>query len=494
MKTVRAGIIFLILCLAVSCLPWGLGQDDDVSSALSLSTTDIGTLAPYAYSSNTRATVDGNSYLSYTAPGSTLFKPLVFITDNGTRVVFRDAELFDAGDGFFVAYINQLQTIRKEPTVQYTDSGEVDENDNPIMIATTVNVDVKRNYGSNYAIINTNTGDVYLTMSLSDGREGVSIDTYYKNIIGTKDYIYFIGRERQATGNKDAVYRISKHNLEGGKLEALTNPAVMWAYDVTNASDNFVIFEQGVDNGPVIFNIIDLRNNLPATPITNGAYSDGTHYFQPFTYNYPFMLYGDSVYAFAAEGSRDGTNLGVLKYKVVEGQLVFDNLRIIGFPEGTGGYVHRLDVNDGNDKSTGLFAVRGGNGGQIDDTYYVVYTEITASGDDVKYMRVPDGDRSVSYYQEHDGKIYWISGLGAATSYIKTYDLSTGQTKQYQIPGKGAASHEFNIDGDGSVVYWQYLDMADVGTFRWNPETEDYPTLLTTIETNVHSIINIDTL
>ena len=109
-------------------------------------------------------------------------------------------------------------------------------------------------------------------------------------------------------------------------------------------------------------------------------------------------------------------------------------------------------------------------------------------------MRVPDGDRSVSYYQEHDGKIYWISGLGAATSYIKTYDLSTGQTRQYQIPGKGAASHEFNIDGDGSVVYWQYLDMADVGTFRWNPETEDYPTLLTTIETNVHSVINIDTL
>lgn len=128
----------------------------------------------------------------------------MFITDNGTKVVFRDAELFDAGDGYFVAYINQLQTIRKEPIVQYSDSGEVD--DNPIMIATTVNVDVKRNYGSNYAIINTNTGDVYLTMSLSNGREGVAIDTYYKNIIGTKDYIYFIGRGRQSTGNKDAVY------------------------------------------------------------------------------------------------------------------------------------------------------------------------------------------------------------------------------------------------------------------------------------------------
>lgn len=503
----RILFIAMLIALLAGCAPWTSNQGNNnqggdsgtlESTTLSMASKDIGTIAPYTYSgakstASSRAAVSGESILSYVAPGSTVFQPLVFENSSGTKVIFAETTLTDIGDGYSIAEIRSLETIKSEPRVEYVDSGEKDKDGNPIMEATTVYVDVERYYGYNTGIIDSNTGNVYLTMT-PEKKDGVQIDTW-RGGMTTSEYIYFAGADMNSTsGNyESALYRVKKSSMENGKMEALTVPSVFWLNNFCNASDNFVIVEEALDSGTKL-HLIDLRSNTPPTPIEFGAYETDQHYIPTFNFNHSFMLHGYNVYTIGAD-QRDWGKLAVIRYDVSEGKLTMGDIQYYNLPTSDGGYVTRLGVDDnGGSVSSGLFALRGGDGANMDKTDCIIYVEIDGSGVHVNTMAVAYEDRYIDYYEFHDGKLYWISGLGGAQSYINTYDFSTGAKNRYQIPGKGAADYEFSIDDNGSIVYLQYMGLTEIGTYSWNPETEDYPTLLSTLKTNVHSVINIDSL
>ena len=504
MKVFRTLIILSVLFCVISCTPWGEGvnnngngNNDEFGSAarLAIASEDVNTIAPYSYSSasNVKALSD-ESYLSYTTSDSAIFRPLVLESDNGTKVVFKNTSITEIGDGYYIAFITNLLTIKSEPRIEYKKTDEIGSDGKPIVVASEVFVDIERDYWNNTAIIDSHTGKVYLTTNPTTG-EGVQLSNWVDSF-ETADYLYIPGLSSDAiTGDEIALYLIRKDGLENGKLTAITNTAVFEVMSVLNVSDNFILLEQRTDSGPSVLNLIDLRNELPPTPITQGAYDEDNHYVPTFTYNYAFMLNGDYVYSFGLDQWNLG-KLGAIKYKVVNGKLAIDDIEFFEFPSSSSGYLHRISVDDNDiNRSTGIFAQRYGEGGNTDVTDTIFCVTIDSSGIDVRSLSLSGTDRNVAYFQEYDGKLYWISEVGGGVeSYIKTYDFATGKHGSYRIPGKGAASYEFNITDDGSVIYWQYLGLADVGTFRWNPEKEDYPTMLMLNDTDVHSIVSIDSL
>lgn len=221
-----------------------LGQDDDKPgyeepttaelSTLSFDVDSITTIASYSYSSGASTgsakayEMDGDSYLSYIGPNTVGFEPLVFQTDNGTKVVFYRTQIADAGDGYYIANIDNLETIKKEPEVRYRETGETDEEGNPIMEAYTVFVDVSRYYGFNLAVMDANTGNVYLLME-PNVLNGPYLNPYDGNwadfIYSSEDAIY-LRAERMIEGSTYGgytIYRIEKDKLDGGVVKAITN-------------------------------------------------------------------------------------------------------------------------------------------------------------------------------------------------------------------------------------------------------------------------------
>ena len=161
MKALRF-ISFVVLAFLLASCSGSIGRHDGgAENELSFAADDVKTimscsyLTASLYSSSAGGAVDGPSYLSCNTADDPCFRPMVFITSKGNRVIFQDPQIQELGDGYCFVRVSDVVGIRREPRVVYEDTGRKDEHGNPIMEQKTAYVEVSTGYGSNFAIIGT---------------------------------------------------------------------------------------------------------------------------------------------------------------------------------------------------------------------------------------------------------------------------------------------------------------------------------------------------
>ena len=465
-------------------------------SNLRITAENIGTIGSYEYGSSTAARntqISGAEILSYAEPGSIEFRPLVFETDNGTKVIFQYPFIRDIGKGYYLCQIGNVSIIRKEPTIIYEPTGEKDELGNDIMEQKTVTIDVERSYGSNYAIIDINRQTAFLFGSVDGSGSGVDIhlDDFYQ----TDNAFYFIGN----IFNGNAVFQLEKKNLSVASpvIREMTNPAVFSPIYLEGASDNamLVLADYSVPY------VIDIEAHLSPSRILpddyvyvvhHDGYNDEIRPFKRYVDRTISTVCDDYVYSFSISASSE--LIGGVSMKVNNGELKVFDCSYVSVENNYGYYLELLssaNKNDGVEMIIRHYA--------YDSGYYHTLGFVRAfchNGKiDMKYLPMPKEYRAADKFDVLDGKIYWIGNVDVQSGSSICYgDFDTKGVSSKIIPGKPVASSDFSISPDGSIVYWQYLSDVDVGTYSWNPEKESVPRLLMTTLGDVHSIVNISTL
>ena len=481
--------IVLFLFFLCSCNPsiteeGGNDSQSAFEKSMTIKSANVSTIAPYSYTGAIRAGSSINKaqinseYLSYAENGSSVFKPLVFETSTGSLVVFKDAKLQDAGDGFYLVSIGEVQIIKEEPVIIEEETDQIDEETGkPIVISSTVIMDVTRSYGSNNAIFDTNSGNVYLLSSPGD----------YLNINGfwsTDSFFYFLLFNND--NGKSTLYRINKTKLESGTLQPVTNSAVFEVTNVYAISDKYAVL--GGNTGGMY--LLDIDGNYSPSIIVKDEfkYSDSSNRHAFWDGENNALVSDGYLYDFTAalDGNPRiiGMVLGIQNgYVTKTGE--------VSAPIGYNGVLY-------SSKISGVFT-----GKNLPAFYYTYYGDskytlfcVIADGMDtkIKTFDLEGNDRAVKIFKSINNRVYWISGVNNNRdgSEICYHDFSTGETKRFHILGKPVANDDFGLSDNGTVVFWQYLSSTEAGTFSWNPEREENPTLLMITDEDVHSIVNID--
>ena len=499
MKFIKAFSLLAIILLLVACQMPGSnpGGSEIDSSGLIITNDNIGTISSYGYGTsgsvaglNSRSS--GMEILSYAEPGSNEFKPIVFETSKGTKVIFQNPAIHDVGNGYYFCQIGNLSTIRKEPTVIYEPTGQKDELGNDILAQKTVMIDVERNYWNNLAIIDMNNSTACLFRSL-DSSNNFNIYFDY-GIFQTDDAFYFVG---DGGSSGAAILRLLKSELSSSypKVREMTNPNVFSPYSIEGASDKAILV---IDSNLDLY-LIDTEAHLSPSRILPDDYViefdvDGRN--QDIS---PFKRYGnwtvssvsdDYVYSFSVNGEI----VGGAAMKVDDGELKTENISYVSTKDGYGYYLELLSAENKDNGVEMIIRHSDYNSG-----YYTTLgfaRSFCHDGEiELSYLPMPREYRASDKFAVLDGKVYWIGNVNVQSgSSICVGDFDTGTVSSTIIPGKPVASSEFSLSPDGSFVYWQYLSDVDVGTYSWNPEKDEYPRLLMTTQGDVHSIINIDTL
>lgn len=512
-------LLCIALCVLIaSCSFSGpdLGQDDDKPgyeepttaelSTLSFDVDSITTIAPYSYSSGASTgsvkayEMDGDSYLSYIGPDTIGFEPLVFQTDNGTKVVFYRTQIADAGDGYYIANIDNLQTIKKEPEVRYRETGELDEEGNPIMEAYTVIVDVSRYYGFNLAVMDANTGNVYLLME-PESYNGPYINPYNEdwadNIYSSEDAIFLLA-ERMSDGNTYGaytIYRIEKDKLDGGVVKAVTNDSYIKYPQNLIVADNAVLFQDWQTSDDPL--VVDLENDMPPMAVDFSKFSQqidfrGDGYPEPVSPSYDNLYFvGDTLHSIEVRYGRAFD----FSMSIDQGEVILDSFNEIETPIKNNEFSGRLLYSRStSEEAEAVFLLQ-----RKYNEFAFLRVRYNGKGEiaSMSAVEVSNGrldEESVPYLQYNGSRIYWISGANKISSSICYADLNSGIVNSFPVQGKTIASRELAVDESGTVTYWQYLSGTDVGTFQWNPDRGGEPELLLLQKGDLHQIINLDTL
>ena len=513
MKLLRTITVLILTALMLSCQAPGPntgdpGDDDQPTnpaepdfSTLALPEIDITSIAPYAYGSgesvgSAKVIVSDETYLSYIGPDSVGYSPIVFENSNGTKVVFKNAEIKDVGDGLIFCVMQALETIKKEPQVVYEETGEFDEEGNPIMEPVTIHMDVQRSYGNNEAVIDTNTGEVYLLID-PEKSEGIYINPYddgwIEQVVSSPSYIYLQGDEYDPSGTKGtALYRINKDTMD---IETLTNYRFIEYPSLIAISDNAIIFNSSscytldITNheSPMVFNrnsfAIEVKydeyNTLRFVPDPGTAFFTGEK----------LHMLSDSVHQ---DMFIDFT------FRLENGEAVLDGYQAIKLPVKPETFFAMSPIvskdNGGGDVETVLYfwSMDGA-------TDAACLMKLQYSGDDnlaIESVEIkPEGNgENKRVFEYQNNRVYWIDGANTSASKICYVEFGTKYYHERTVMGKTIASPELNVDKNGNVTFWQYMGPTEVATFRVNPDTNNEPVLLSLSETDVHQIINIDTL
>ena len=505
MKFLRVflAVVAVFVCL-VSCAPWGMndGNDDSAeSSTMKIMAEDISSIAPYAYeneeassvSSLSRVSVSYESYLSYTKPGSVVFEPLVFESDNGKRFVFKGAELRNLGDGILFCDINSLQEISREPVVHFEETGELDDNGNPILQSSSVVVTVHRDYGNNSALIDTKSDMVYLFSN--SGLWVPTEDERYKCVFSSDSYIFVIARERFSNGNELTLYQIDKREMGNSSLNLVPKTvssvfSISWIDDI---SDDYAIVRENSDW--FTYYLLDFKNNLSPSIIKPDDFASAASaimgfdpYWLPFSYSWDYsntIVEGDYVYNFTG-GSFYGYALKVDNgrlslvnaYDLTAGdRTISGDIKMVSRKERDGGIeAVILLLNSRNDYLFRVFC----KDGNID----------------YELINVPNEYGPVTDCEIVDGTLWWIGNAnnqdGSSFCYIEP---GSSTIKSIPVPGKPIANGDFTVRDDGSFVFWQYLGSTEIGTFTWNPkEPETEPKMLMMQQAETASVISLDSI
>ena len=497
MRNIRILFYFLIVCLLASCnIPSSNNADIVNESNLRFTAENIGTIGTYGYDSSREgmnARVSGTEILSYAESGSSEFRPLVFETDNGTKIIFQYPSIRDIGGDYYLCQIGNVSIIRKEPTIVYEPTGEKDELGNDIMEQKTVIIDVERSYGSNWAMIDMNRSSAFLFSSV-DG-SGSSIDIHPDDFYQTDNAFYFIGNGFDGT----AVFKLEKKNLSSSSpvIREMTNPSVFRPIYLDGASDTAMLVLADYSVPYIIDTEAHLSPSriLPDDYVYYVQYNGNTDEIRPFTRYVARTIStvcNDYVYSFSISSLSD--LIGGVSMKVNNGELETYDCSYVPVGENYGfelELISSINKNDGVEMIMRHYV--------YDSGYYQTLGFARAFCHDGKidmvYLPMPKEYRAADKFDVLDGKIYWIGNVDVQSGSSICYgDFDTKGVRSKIIPGKPVASSEFSISPDGSIVYLQYLSDVDVGTYSWNPEKESVPRLLMTTLGDVHSIVNISNL
>ena len=514
MKLLRTLAVLILAALMLSCQAprpntGNPGDDDQPSesepdfSTLALPEIDITSIAPYAYGSGSsvgseKVIVSDETYLSYIGPDSVGYSPIVFENSNGTKVVFKNAEIKDVGDGFIFCVMQTLETVKKEPQVVYEETGEFDEEGNPIMEPVTIHVDVQRSYGNNEAVIDTNSGDVYLLMD-PETYEGIFINPYDDGwtdyIVGSPEYIYVRGEEHDSTGTKGgALYRISKNTMS---IDTLTNYNFIRYPWIICVSDDAVFFSS--DDGNTY--TLDITNHESPMVFNRNSFAIEVKYDE---YNMLRFVPDPGTAFFTGEKLHmlsDSVHQDMFidfTFRLENGEAVLDGYQAIKLPVKPETFFAMSPIvskdNGGGDVETVLYfwSMDGA-------TDAACLMKLQYSGDDnlaIESVEIkPEGNgENKRVFEYQNNRVYWIDGANTSASKICYVEFGTEYYHERTVMGKTIASPELNVDKNGNVTFWQYMGPTEVATFRVNPDTNNEPVLLSLSETDVHQIINIDTL
>lgn len=514
MKFLRTLAVLILAALMLSCQAPGPntgnpGDDDQPSesepdfSTLALPEIDITSIAPYAYGSgasvgSSRVIVSDETYLSYIGPDSVGYSPIVFENSNGTKVVFKNAEIKDVGDGFIFCVMQALETVKKEPQVVYEETGEFDEEGDPIMEPVTIQVDVQRSYGNNEAVIDTNTGEVYLLID-PEKYEGIYMNPYdyfWPDYIKTSSkYIYLRGEEYDSSGTKGgALYRINKNKMT---IDTLTNYKFIRYPWLCAVSDDSIFFRSDEGN----YYTLDIANQLSPMSFSPEEFSielviDGYGNRQ-FTPNVEYAYFvGDKLHMIS--NGTFGYVFVDFTFKLVGGEAVLDGYQVIDLP-----------VKPETFFDMQIIASKDNGGGDVETVLYfsspdrstdkACFMKLHYSGEDNLAIESiatesESNNQSNRVFEYQNNRVYWIDGANTSASKICYVEFGTEYYHERTVMGKTIASPELNVDKNGNVTFWQYMGPTEVATFRVNPDTNNEPVLLSLSETDVHQIINIDTL
>ncbi len=485
-------IVISIIMLASCAAPGSNGNEgtdtiSDIGTELTVTAKSIGTVSPYTYGVAGAKAANGPSYLSFNTPDSTVFQPLVFESGSGTKVVFENATINQIDEDFY--YIDgTLQTIRKEPVVQYKDSGEDDAEDNPIMVASTVEMDVIRSYGDCEAILDMRDGSVYLLTP-----SGILVlDTVLgPGIWATDDYLYFEGYP-DTDPSAYALYRISKDGLPQGTIKQLTNAKQGYLADVAIVTDDYALLGIIPDGSQGISPyLLDIKSDNPAFEIVPSEYKDALGLFADrgkYYYNGGFNTFinGDLLYDF----HKNGTDIVCNILRIMDGSLSFERQVTITGKDSDGLELEKLSSADAE---TGLLLATHYDTRWLSDS--LIRVNLNGTNVTVDEVVLDGNDKTAAHFETVGDRVYWIAGASDNDgSLICYHDFGTGSTVRKPIPGKSVVSSDLSVSEDGTVVYTQFMDIVDTATFSWNPDKEEEPTLLMLEEADVHSIVSINKL
>ncbi len=448
-----------------------------------------------ASSSLSRAIVDSSSYLSYTKPGSVVFEPLVFETDNGRKFVFENTEARDLGDGILFCTIDSLKEIRREPVVQFHETGDVDEFGNPILEAVSVEIHLRRSYGSNNALIDTKSGKVYLFSQpgTNDGFLIYEENDRNKYVFSTDSYIFLLARERSDGVNELTLYSIDKSELGSGSLnlEPRTVSSVFSVSWIDDISDDYAIVRE--DSDWFTYYLLDFRNGLSPSHINSNNFAADVEailgfepYWLPFSYSWDYsntIVHDDYIYNFTGSsfyGYSMVVDNGQLKlvnaYDLTDGDMTISgDIKMVSRREHDGGVEAIILLL--NSRADNLFRVFCKDG-KID----------------YELINIPDEYGPVTDCEIIDGTIWWIGNVNNQNgSSFCSIDMGSNVINSTKIQGKPIASGEFTVREDGTFVFWQYLGSTEVGTFCWNPaEPDKEPVMLMRQQAETASVISLD--
>ena len=502
-RTISLLLTVFVLFSMISC-PDSLNQSnqpkDHISTTLTITSKNISAIAPYVYKSSLQSKssekalsivpIDGQSYLSYLSPDSIGFQPLVFESSTGTKVILEGTKLYDIGSGYYICYIDSIQTIKEVPEVHYREVGIDEETKEVIYEPYEMLIDVFDDLGQNYAIFDVASGEIYLLRDPSTWDSGIWVEVGNINqfALTTQNIIYLVGRTYHE--DKSILYRIDKNNIQAG-LEPLTNSTVIkWPY-VRMGSDELVIYEAETTNDGY-YTFIQ-GSSSESTPyrfepdeVTINCKDENGYEYKD--YRYPqlnrMLVDGNIIHAFDLVKG----DLLVIDYEYTGEEILEKGYQIIPLQSQEVYNIILMASENVLGGAEGIFKIYGDNN--------TSFLKVTCTGGNIAIdeIIVPSEYDEIDSVEIVGDRIYWADGVFTSRPAICYADFTTHSVTSKDVMGKTIANPKINVSDDGTVTYWQYMSGRTVGTFSWNIDKEAEPRLLMIDETDVQQVINIATL
>ena len=481
-------------------------SEPHVSSSLTILSRNISTIAPSSYAGasivseasrdagmyTSRATLSkDDTYLSFIGPDGVTFQPMVFESSTGTKVIFRNVIVHDIGDGYSICFMRNLETVKKEPQVIYKEAGIDEETQEIIYEPVEIIIDVTRDYGENTALMDFNTGEVYLLVNPEDST-GLFVDygDYSRNVFGTENAIYMIAQDI-GYGDGASIYRVAKSELSSGRLVPMSNPlTINWPW-IDMVSDSTVVFSGNEKNGTNYLTLIR-DTGKDSAPISfeksiRLTYTAGNDENIIYLEEFQMVLDDNIIHCMQV---RDGY-LIVMDITFENDQISYGDIRTYKTSTCSPSIWYDFQIMDQEITSTGINVIAKA----VSETQTCLL-QIRFSNGNVSFdeILIPESYSDTDEFILANGRIYWLCNAFSGNESICYTDFSSKQIRTFTFGGKTVASSKINVLDDGSVLFWQYMSGTEIATFSWNLDKEPYPTLLMTDDMDVKQIINIDTL
>ena len=512
MKYLKYILIAFLAISILGCTPSPTGTSDTtdpsnphVSSSLTILSKNISTIAPSSYAGasivseasrdtgiyTSRATLSKDeTYLSFIGPDGTTFQPMVFESSTGTKVVFRNVLMHDIGDGYSICFMRNLETVKKEPQVIYKEAVIDEETKEIIYEPVEIIIDVTRDYGENTALMDFNTGEVYLLVDPED-YTGLFVDyaDYGRTVFGTENAIYMVAWN-YGYSEGSSIYRVAKSELSSGRLVPMSNPMTIdWPW-IDMVSDSTVVFsgnekngtnhltlikDTGKDSAPISFE----KNNIRFTYTTGN--DENIIYLEEFQ----MVLDDNIIHCMQIRGEY----LVMMDITFENDQLSYGDIKTYKTSSGIAPY--DFQIMDQEITPTGINVIAKAISETQTSLLQIRFSNGNVSFDEIL---IPESYSDTDEFILANGRIYWLCNAFSGNESICYTDFNSKQIRTFTFGGKSVASSKINVLDDGTVLFWQYMSGTEIATFSWNLDKEPYPTLLMTADMDVKQIINIDTL